>query len=320
MITPVVFWLSSDSPSNARAGCARLGALLLIGDRHRHRRRPGLDCARIEILAGVPRGVRASSRRRRDIRRFRFVNQFLVYLAVLAAGYARNYYLRDQTRQREAVVLEARAAELQAQLADARLDALRMQLNPHFLFNTLHAISALVERDPGGVRRMIARLSELLRHTIDSARRARGDAARRAASFCGATSRSWRSAFRDGCTVRSTPIDRARSTRSCRISSCSRSWRTRSSTAPAARPGEGESRSPRDVDGDDLVVTVQDNGPGVALDRRTASAWRNTRARLEQLYGDAASLSLTLAAGGGVRRRCEIRITLPRLRTRAMHA
>src|SRR5204862_5400601 len=91
----------------------------------------------------------------------RFVNQLLVFFAVLAAGYAREYFLRDQERQREAMAL-------QAQLADARLDALRAQINPHFLFNTLNAIAALVGRDPGGVGRMIARVADLLRHTIDS--------------------------------------------------------------------------------------------------------------------------------------------------------
>src|SRR5581483_10484581 len=58
--------------------------------------------------------------------------------------------------------------ELRAQLADARLESLRSQLHPHFLFNTLNAISALTERDPAGVRRMIARLSELLRAMIES--------------------------------------------------------------------------------------------------------------------------------------------------------
>ncbi len=42
-----------------------------------------------------------------------------------------------------------------------------MQLNPHFLFNTLNAVSALVERDPAGVRTMIARLSSLLRRVLD---------------------------------------------------------------------------------------------------------------------------------------------------------
>ncbi len=53
------------------------------------------------------------------------------------------------------------------QLAEARLSALNAQLNPHFLFNTLNAVSSLVERDPRGVRRMIARLSELLRYTLN---------------------------------------------------------------------------------------------------------------------------------------------------------
>src|ERR1051326_6936461 len=96
-----------------------------------------------------------------DVARFRFVPQLLFYFAILAAGYAREYFLRDQERQ-------AHATQLQAQLAEARLDALRMQVNPHFLFNTLNAVSALVDRDPAGVRKMIARLSELLRTTIDS--------------------------------------------------------------------------------------------------------------------------------------------------------
>ena len=96
-----------------------------------------------------------------EIARMRFVPQLLFYFAILAAGFAREYFLRDQERQ-------AHAVNLQAQLAEARLDALRMQINPHFLFNTLHAISALVDRDPAGVRRMIARLSDLLRTTTDS--------------------------------------------------------------------------------------------------------------------------------------------------------
>lgn len=94
--------------------------------------------------------------------RFWFVNQFIIVAAILAAGYARHYFLRFQARREEAI-------RLKAQLADARLSALRSQLDPHFLFNTLHAVSALVERDPRGVRRMIARLSELLRMTLDGA-------------------------------------------------------------------------------------------------------------------------------------------------------
>src|SRR5690606_16256506 len=98
-----------------------------------------------------------------------FINEFIVYIAVLAGGVARDYFLRYRSRREEAIRLQAQAAQLRAQLADARLAALRTQLNPHFLFNTLHAISALVERDPRGVRRMIARLSELLRTTLEGA-------------------------------------------------------------------------------------------------------------------------------------------------------
>ncbi len=63
---------------------------------------------------------------------------------------------------------ERKAAELTASLADARLKALRMQLHPHFLFNTLNAISTLVHRDARAADDMIANLSELLRAALDT--------------------------------------------------------------------------------------------------------------------------------------------------------
>jgi len=89
-----------------------------------------------------------------------FFDDLMVFVAVLGAGVARDYFLRYRTRLEETV-------RLQAQLTQARLDVLRNQLNPHFLFNTLNAVSALAERDPKGVRRMIARLSDLLRYTLE---------------------------------------------------------------------------------------------------------------------------------------------------------
>ncbi len=61
---------------------------------------------------------------------------------------------------------EQAAAALEAQLARARLEALRLQLQPHFLFNTLNAISELVHRDPGRAERMIADLAALLRRAL----------------------------------------------------------------------------------------------------------------------------------------------------------
>jgi signal transduction histidine kinase len=104
------------------------------------------------------------------ISRLEFLDDLMVYFAVLGAGVARGYFLRLQQHREETAQLAARAAALQAQLAAAQLSVLRTQLDPHFLFNTLNAVSALVERDPRGVRRMIARLGELLRHSLEGMR------------------------------------------------------------------------------------------------------------------------------------------------------
>jgi two-component system LytT family sensor kinase len=92
-----------------------------------------------------------------------FLFDFFVYWAILGVGYAFDY--RERFRERE-----AQAAQLKAQLAQAQLESLKMQLQPHFLFNTLHTISGLVrtnEREPAV--NMIAGLSDLLRHALDSA-------------------------------------------------------------------------------------------------------------------------------------------------------
>ncbi len=103
-----------------------------------------------------------------------FLNNLVTYMGILAAGFAWEYFLRYRAREEEAIrlqahtaQLQAHAAQLQAQLAEARLTVLRTQLNPHFLFNTLNAVSTLVAKDPKGVRRMIARLSELLRYALE---------------------------------------------------------------------------------------------------------------------------------------------------------
>ncbi len=61
-----------------------------------------------------------------------------------------------------------RAARLKASLTEARLDALTTQLNPHFLFNTLNSISALMYTDTEAADRMMTRLSEFLRSTIQN--------------------------------------------------------------------------------------------------------------------------------------------------------
>ncbi|MGC3980440.1 MAG: histidine kinase [Steroidobacteraceae bacterium] len=100
-------------------------------------------------------------------KRFWFMNEFVIYLVVLASGFAHDYFSRYRTRNEQASALRAHAAHLRAELSDSRLHVLRSQLNPHFLFNTLNSISSLVGRDPRNARRMIACLSDLLRDTLE---------------------------------------------------------------------------------------------------------------------------------------------------------
>lgn len=90
----------------------------------------------------------------------RFNVSFLVYWAIVGATHADTY--AGRLRQRE-----LDASRLAGQLSEARLGALRARIHPHFLFNTLHAISTLVGRDPPRARDMIARLSDLLRLSLE---------------------------------------------------------------------------------------------------------------------------------------------------------
>jgi hypothetical protein len=80
----------------------------------------------------------------------------LLYAVVVVVEHAVIYYQRYQSGL-------IKAAQLQTQLIQAQLQALKMQLHPHFLFNTLHTITALVHEDPDMAERTITRLSELLR-------------------------------------------------------------------------------------------------------------------------------------------------------------
>ena len=85
----------------------------------------------------------------------------LVYLATMSACVAFAHFRQSQQRARKALELEAR-------LAQAQLHALRMQINPHFLFNTLNAISTFVHTDPQTADEMITDLSEMFRASLEN--------------------------------------------------------------------------------------------------------------------------------------------------------
>jgi two-component system LytT family sensor kinase len=84
----------------------------------------------------------------------------MVYAVIVGVSHAVAYYHELQERK-------LKAAQLETRLIEARLKTLEAELHPHFLFNTLHAISTLVHRDPESADRMISRLSDLLRITFD---------------------------------------------------------------------------------------------------------------------------------------------------------
>jgi two-component sensor histidine kinase len=86
-----------------------------------------------------------------------------VYIALISAAHAMHFYRRSKERER-------RSLELEANLVKSRLQALTMQLQPHFLFNALNAIAALVHSNPDAADEMLAALSDLLRLTLETSR------------------------------------------------------------------------------------------------------------------------------------------------------
>ncbi len=186
----------------------------------------------------------------------------------------------------------------------AHLGALRRQLDPHFLFNTLNAISSLVERDPKGTRRMIARLGELLRFSLEGADapeiplRQELELVRR---------------YLDIMQVRlqgrlAVEIDADARTLDLLVPSMI----LQPLVENAIKHGiehlshTGQVRIETRLDGEALVLRVQDNGPGVggpAGDEETARpgvGLRNTIARLEQLHGAAGRFRLVPHDSGGM--------------------
>lgn len=278
-LTPLIFWISSRW---SRA--TRIVLLVLAGILIAFFVDFALDFAR-DLILPHRRGFPVF----RPFGRFGPLNQLLIYLAVLAAGLARKYFLREQQRSRETV-------QLAAQLATARLDALRMQLNPHFLFNTLHAVSALVERDPPGVRKMIARLSELLRYTLDSRG---GDEVplRDELAFLQRYLDIMAVRFQGRLHVTTSVDDAALDVR---VPNFILQPLVENALEHGVSRATGEAEieiAARREDGQ-LVVIVHDRGPGVeAIAEGVGLA--NTKARLHALYGDAASVTMRTDPEGG---------------------
>ena len=290
--TPFIFRLTDRVPLERERWWLRLPVLIGIGAVLSILIYVLVDVAR-DLLIEIPR---PRPRRRQtstleEIARFRFLNHFVLFLGVLAAGYARAYFHGARER-------EAHAVRLQAQLAEAQLHALRMQINPHFLFNTLHAMSALVERDPGGVRKMIARLSELLRHTTDSSARDLIPLSEEL-GFLRRYIEIMEIRFQGRLRVTFDIDDTAREALVPNlILQPIVENALEHGTSRVSGMGEISIRARRE--NDRLLLMVRDNGPGVDDEnRRSGIGLTNTRARLEQLYGASARVTVSTHEEGG---------------------
>jgi signal transduction histidine kinase len=221
--------------------------------------------------------------------------ELLIYGAILAIGYAVDYYAKYKDR-------EVRTSQLEAQLAQARLNALKAQLQPHFLFNTLNAIATLVRKnDNASAVKMIAGLSEMLRLALDSA---------------GAQEVTLREELE--LAERYLAIEQVRFQDRLRVT-IAMSPETLDALVPnlvlqplvenavrhgiARLPAAGRLEVCAESADGVLRVRVRDDGPGPPADGTPTTGrgvgLRTTRERMRQLYGTRFKLELNRAEGGG---------------------
>ncbi len=217
---------------------------------------------------------------------------FFLYFAVLGCVHAFAYYMEARER-------EAQAERLHAQLADARLNALRMQIQPHFLFNSLNAILVLVrDQESSLASRMLEMLSDMLRQVL------RSDLSHETTlddelSLVRQYLAIEQVRFSDRFQIRYDIPEDLRSAAVPRfilqplVENALRHGIAQRMDAALIEIGAARS-------GEDLELWVRDDGPGPSAGLRTEGVGlENTRSRLATLYGERASLDLSPAPGGG---------------------
>lgn len=224
---------------------------------------------------------------------------FFCYAVLVAATSALIYHHRYVAQERAASRHALRASELEASLAQARLETLRMQLNPHFLFNALNAASVLAQKgERDKVAAMLSRLADLLRAVLESS-----DQLVTLASEIELLERYLeieRVRFGDRLAAR---IEVDPALLDAEVPSLLLQPLAENAVRHgiARRPGPGQVEVRAYTAAGRLKIEVGDSGPGFA-DRGAPTpgiGLANTRARLEQLYGGDATLELAEAAGGG---------------------
>lgn len=220
-----------------------------------------------------------------------------IYMLIALTGYAFSYYRRFREGQ-------VRTLQLEAQLSQAQLDALKMQLHPHFLFNTLHSISALLNKDSETARKMITRLGDFLRLTLENSG-TQEVTLRQEMEFLSCYLEIERIRFQDRLV---THMDVAQQTLDAKVPNLILQPivenAIRHGIAPRSTQGliEIEAKQRNGT----LRIQVRDNGPGLSAHRTSENVFKkglglaNTETRLEQLYGPAHSFSLSNNPDGGL--------------------
>jgi signal transduction histidine kinase len=214
------------------------------------------------------------------------------YAVIIASVTAADFYSLYRDRQRKAI-------ELRSELVTAKLEALKMQLQPHFLFNTLNAINALIHEDPEAADRMVTRLADLLRLTLYESRHEVPLA--RELEFVSAYVDIQQIRFQNRLTVN---FEVRGAVLGARVPSLVLQPLVenaiRHGIAPRARRGTVWVRARRD--GERLILEVEDDGVGLSQGIPTVHSGiglANTRARLQQLYEGNHELVIQSAAERG---------------------
>lgn len=291
--TPVIAWTvrGRDHWSGARA---LAGRLVLPGI--------GLSLAHLALWALFRHAIDASQLAYlADFTRLA-VNflalDFVTFLAIAAVLRGRDLLQGIRERERERADLAVRNSNLQARLAEARLQALASQLRPHFLFNALNAVSELVHQDPAEAERLVARLGDLLRLVLDRTERHEVTLAEEL-EIVGAYLDIERSRFRGRLDAEIRVDPRA-------LGALVPTLSIQPLVENAVRHGVERDRGAgrvtlrAGVEGAELRISVADDGPGAERDSvRDGIGLANTRSRLAELYGPRGDLRLEPGPGGG---------------------
>jgi two-component system, LytTR family, sensor kinase len=158
LLTPAVFWFDR-----------RFGSKQSLAGRVALHVPVGIACTLLSIVIRlVSRPIRGSPwpSSIADFFLERFYWDLLIYAVIAGVSISRDYAARVQQRERQAHELALQATDLERRLVEARLQSLRAQLQPHFLFNALNTISAFTETNPQNARRLMGQLGDLLRASL----------------------------------------------------------------------------------------------------------------------------------------------------------